>query len=419
MSNLKDYTLTLAKSAVKASQAIAGSTTAQRNLALSETINALHERRGEILDANRKDMERARTKDYEPAFVDRLEITPDRFDKMVKCLEEVIALPDVIGAVQNSRVLDNGIQLGQMSVPLGVICMIYESRPNVTIEAASLCMKTANSVILRGGSEAIHSNLILCECLQTGLERAGMPAATVQVVEVTDREAVKLLIADAEHVDMVIPRGGKGLIEQISLHAKVPVLKHLDGICHVYIDEYAHHDKAVAIADNSKNQRYGTCNTMETLLVHEKVAGTILKDIVAVMQEKGTELRACDKTRALYPDLIAATEEDWQTEYLAPILSVKVVSSLDEAIAHINQYGSKHTDSIVTKDIDNSVRFQREVDSASVMVNTSTRLADGFEYGLGAEIGISTDKLHARGPVGLEGLTSKKYIVTGDGVLRQ
>ncbi|MDC0602720.1 glutamate-5-semialdehyde dehydrogenase [Aliiglaciecola sp.] len=418
MNSLDDYTLQLAQHAAKASQRLSVTTTEQRNRALAETITALYTHRDDILDANAKEIQRARTRDYTQAFIDRLEITPDRFEKMIQCLESVIALPEVIGTVSNTRELENGIELSQMRVPLGVICMIYESRPNVTIEAAALCIKTANAVILRGGSNAIYSNLLLSKCIKIGLQREGIPQDSVQVVGVTDREAVQQLIAMDKYIDLVIPRGGKGLIEQIAKHATVPVLKHLDGICHVYIDQFADHEKAVAIADNAKNQRYGTCNTMETLLIHECAAETILKDVIRVMKNKNTELRGCEKTVAHYPTLKAATECDWATEYLAPILSIKIVADITEAIKHINHYGSKHTDAIVTQDKDNSVRFQREVDSASVMVNASTRLADGFEYGLGAEIGISTDKFHARGPVGLEGLTSNKYIVTGDCVLR-
>jgi glutamate-5-semialdehyde dehydrogenase len=338
---------------------------------------------------------------------------------MIEGLRQVAALPDPVGDISDMRFMPSGIQLGKMRVPLGVIGIIYESRPNVTMEAASLCLKSGNATILRGGSEAIHSNQAIAKTIAVGLEAAGLPAEVVQVVETTDREAVGQLITMPEFVDVIVPRGGKGLIERISNDARVPVIKHLDGICHVYIDAEADLGKAVNIAINAKTHRYGTCNTMETLLVHETVAQEVLKELLVAYNQAGVELRGCEKTCAILPSAIAATEEDWATEYLAPILSIKVVSGIDEAIEHINHYGSHHTDAIVTENYTLSRQFLREVDSSSVMINASTRFADGFEYGLGAEIGISTDKIHARGPVGLEGLTSQKYIVFGEGQVRR
>jgi len=351
-------------------------------------------------------------------MLDRLALTPARIDDMIEGLRQVAALPDPIGEIRDMRYLPSGIQVGKMRVPLGVVGIIYESRPNVTIDAASLCLKSGNATILRGGSEAIHSNQAIARCIQLGLAEAGLPAAAVQVVETTDRAAVGALIAMPEFVDVIVPRGGKGLIERISREARVPVIKHLDGICHVYIDVAAHLDKAVRIADNAKTQRYAPCNTMETLLVHAAIAGKVLPPLAAIYREKGVELRGCGQTRELLGDVLEASEEDWSTEYNAPILSIKIVESLDAAIEHINRYGSQHTDAIVTENFTDARRFLTEVDSSSVMINASTRFADGFEYGLGAEIGISTDKLHARGPVGLEGLTSEKYVVFGDGHVR-
>src|SRR5690606_9044922 len=349
---------------------------------------------------------------------DRLALTPARIDDMIEGLRQVAALPDPIGEIRDMRYLPSGIQVGKMRVPLGVVGIIYESRPNVTIDAASLCLKSGNATILRGGSEAIHSNQAIARCIQLGLAEAGLPAAAVQVVETTDRAAVGALIAMPEFGDVIVPRGGKGLIERISREARVPVIKHLDGICHVYIDVAADIDKAVRIADNAKTQRYAPCNTMETLLVHAAIAGKVLPPLAAIYREKGVELRGCGQTRELPVDVRHASEEDWSTEYNAPILSIKIVESLDAAIEHINRYGSQHTDAIVTENFTDARRFLTEVDSSSVMINASTRFADGFEYGLGAEIGISTDKLHARGPVGLEGLTSEKYVVFGDGHVR-
>jgi glutamate-5-semialdehyde dehydrogenase len=337
---------------------------------------------------------------------------------MLEGLRQVAALPDPVGSISDMNSMPSGIQVGRMRVPLGVIGIIYESRPNVTVEAASLCLKSGNATILRGGSEALASNRAIAECLSAGLLAAGLPAAAVQVVETTDRAAVGKMIAMPEYVDVIIPRGGKSLIERISNEAKVPVIKHLDGVCHVYIDDGADDDMAEAIAVNAKTQRYGTCNTMETLLVAQSKAADILPRLAAAYAKAGVELRGCPRTLQILPQANAATEQDWHEEYLAPILAVRVVAGLDEAIAHINTYSSLHTDSIVTRDHGRAMRFLREVDSSSVMVNASTRFADGFEYGLGAEIGISTDKLHARGPVGLEGLTSQKYVVFGEGQIR-
>jgi glutamate-5-semialdehyde dehydrogenase len=353
------------------------------------------------------------------ASLDRLQLTPARIEAMIEGLKQVAALPDPVGEISGLSYRPSGIQVGQMRVPLGVIGIIYESRPNVTIDAAALCLKAGNACILRGGSESIHSNRAIAACIAQGLAAADLPQQAVQVVETTDRAAVGELITLKEFVDVIVPRGGKSLIERISAEATIPVIKHLDGICHVYIDAKADIEKAVAIAVNAKTHRYGVCNAMETLLVSEAIAGQVLPILAEKYREKAVELRGCLKTCSLIPDCVRATEEDWQTEYLAPILSIKVVAGIDEAIAHINQYSSAHTESIVTEDYTLARRFLREVDSSSVMVNASTRFADGFEYGLGAEIGISTDKLHARGPVGLHGLTSLKFIVLGDGHIRQ
>ncbi|HCE7555599.1 glutamate-5-semialdehyde dehydrogenase, partial [Pseudomonas aeruginosa] len=373
----------------------------------------------ELSHANEQDLAAGRANGLEPAMLDRLALTPARIDDMIEGLRQVATLPDPIGEIRDMRYVPSGIQIGKMRVPLGVVGIIYESRPNVTIDAASLCLKSGNATILRGGSEAIHSNQAIARCIQQGLAEAGLPAAAVQVVETTDRAAVGALISMPEYVDVIVPRGGKGLIERISREAKVPVIKHLDGICHVYIDVAADLDKAIRVADNAKTQRYAPCNTMETLLVHAGIAEQVLPPLATIYREKGVELRGDAATRALLgADVLEATEEDWRTEYNAPILSIRIVDGLDAAIEHINTYGSQHTDAIITENFSDARRFLAEVDSASVMVNASTRFADGFEYGLGAEIGISTDKLHARGPVGLEGLTSEKYVVFGDGHVR-
>ncbi len=417
--NIKEYMQEMGQKARLASRAIAKADTGLKNKALLATADALDAARPVLSEANEKDLENGRKNGLDSALLDRLALTPKVIDTMIEGLRQVAALPDPVGEITDMNYRPSGIQLGKMRVPLGVIGIIYESRPNVTVEAASLCLKSGNAVILRGGSEAIHSNQAIAKCLAQGLEAAGLPAATVQVVETTDRAAVGELITMPEFVDVIVPRGGKGLIERISKEASVPVIKHLDGICHVYIDDQADLEKAVKIAVNAKTHRYGTCNTMETLLVAESVAAKVLPLLAEEYAAKGVELRGCEKTRAILTDAVPATEEDWSTEYLAPVLAIKVVATIDEAIDHINDYGSHHTDAIVTENYTLARRFLAEVDSSSVMVNASTRFADGFEYGLGAEIGISTDKIHARGPVGLEGLTSQKYVVFGDGHIRQ
>ncbi len=416
---VQDYMLDLGQRARAASRLMAAADTQAKNNALLATAEALEDAMSSVLDANARDLESGAQRGLDAALLDRLELTPARFAAMVAGLREVAALPDPVGAITDLNYRPSGIQVGRMRVPLGVIGIIYESRPNVTAEAASLCIKSGNAAILRGGSEALHSNQAIARCLARGLGIAGLPEAAVQVVETTDRAAVGELIAMEQFVDVIVPRGGKGLIERISADARVPVIKHLDGVCHVYLDDYADAAKAQRIAINAKTQRYGTCNTMETLLVARSRAPELLPELVAGYQEHGVELRGCADTRALFPDMQPATEADWHEEYLAPILAVRVVDGLDQAIEHINHYSSLHTDTIVTEDYTRARRFLREVDSSSVMVNASTRFADGFEYGLGAEIGISTDKIHARGPVGLEGLTSQKYVVLGDGHIRQ
>ncbi|MCO3227870.1 glutamate-5-semialdehyde dehydrogenase [Pseudomonas aeruginosa] len=414
-----DYMSRLGRDARAASRLLARAATAQKNRALLAAADALDAARAELSHANEQDLAASRANGLEPAMLDRLALTPARIDDMIEGLRQVATLPDPIGEIRDMRYVPSGIQIGKMRVPLGVVGIIYESRPNVTIDAASLCLKSGNATILRGGSEAIHSNQAIARCIQQGLAEAGLPAAAVQVVETTDRAAVGALISMPEYVDVIVPRGGKGLIERISREAKVPVIKHLDGICHVYIDVAADLDKAIRVADNAKTQRYAPCNTMETLLVHAGIAERALPPLATIYREKGVELRGDAATRALLgADVLEATEEDWRTEYNAPILSIRIVDGLDAAIEHINTYGSQHTDAIITENFSDARRFLAEVDSASVMVNASTRFADGFEYGLGAEIGISTDKLHARGPVGLEGLTSEKYVVFGDGHVR-
>ncbi|EDM45872.1 glutamate-5-semialdehyde dehydrogenase [Marinobacter algicola] len=412
------YMAEVGQQARQAATAVARSTTAVRNQALLATAEALDAARDELAAANARDLEGGRASGLEAAMLDRLELTPERIDTMIEGLRQVASLPDPIGEITDMTYRPSGIQVGRMRVPLGVIGIIYESRPNVTVEAASLCLKSGNATILRGGSEAIHSNQAIAACLARGLKESGLPESAVQVVKTTDREAVGELITMPRFVDVIVPRGGKGLIERISRDARVPVIKHLDGICHVYIDSHADPEKALSIAVNSKTQRYGTCNTMETLLVDQEIAADILPLLADAFRDKGVELRGCPQTMDILPDVVRATEDDWGTEYLAPVLAVKVVDGLDGAIEHINRYSSQHTDSIVTENYTRARRFMTEVDSSSVMVNASTRFADGFEYGLGAEIGISTDKIHARGPVGLEGLTSQKYVVFGDGHIR-
>ncbi|WP_372778994.1 glutamate-5-semialdehyde dehydrogenase [Litorivivens sp.] len=416
---IQDTMITMGRQAREASRIMAALGTGEKNAALQAIAKAIDAARAAIAEANARDLAAGRDNGLDAALLDRLELTPARIDGMIEGLQQVAALPDPVGEISDLNYRPSGIQVGKMRVPLGVIGIIYESRPNVTAEAASLCLKSGNAAILRGGSEAIHSNQAIADCIRSGLASVGLPETAVQVVATTDRAAVGALITMPDYVDVVVPRGGKGLIERISRDATVTVIKHLDGICHVYIDDEAAADKALAIAVNAKTHRYGTCNTMETLLIAASRAQELLPGIAQQLQAKGVELRGCEQSRAIVADMLAADDSDWATEYLAPILSVKVVGGLDEAIAHINQWSSQHTDAIVTENYSKSRRFLREVDSSSVMVNASTRFADGFEYGLGAEIGISTDKIHARGPVGLEGLTSQKYIVLGDGHIRQ
>ena len=412
-----DYMTRLGRAAREASRVIGRASTGQKNRALLAAAAALDAARPELTTANELDLAAGRANGLEPAMLERLALTPARIDGMIVGLRQVASLPDPVGAIRDMSYRPSGIQVGKMRVPLGVVGIIYESRPNVTIDAASLCLKSGNATILRGGSEAIHSNRAIATCIQRGLAEAGLPPAVVQVVEVTDRAAVGALITMPEYVDVIVPRGGKGLIERVSRDAKVPVIKHLDGICHVYVSAQADLVKAQRIAFNAKTYRYGICGAMETLLVDQAVAAQFLPAMAEQFRAKGVELRGCERTQALI-DVKPATEEDWHTEYLDAILSIRVVDGLDQAIEHINHYGSHHTDSIVTEHQGDARRFMAEVDSSSVMLNTPTCFADGFEYGLGAEIGISTDKLHARGPVGLEGLTCEKYIVVGDGQLR-
>ena len=409
----------MGRSARAAARVLASSSVERRNEALLKIRAAIAADRDAILAANEMDLEQGRETGLEAALLDRLALTPAQLDVLEEGLSQVAALPDPIGAVSDMQQMPSGIDVGTMRVPLGVIGMIYESRPNVTIEAASLCLKAGNAVILRGGSEAIHCNKRLGESIAAGLSAAGLPVEAAQVVPVVDRAAVGALLTMPKYIDMVVPRGGKGLIERVAAESKVPVLAHLDGICHVYIDADADREKAHRIAFNAKTQRYGTCNTMETLLV-ARAQADMLPELVTALQSEGVEVRGCEASRQAAPDItVDAVEADWSTEYLAPILSVKLVGDVDEAMSHIARYGSNHTESIVTENGITAERFLREVDSGSVMHNASTRFADGFEYGLGAEIGISTGKLHARGPVGLEGLTSRKYIVKGDGHIRQ
>jgi glutamate-5-semialdehyde dehydrogenase len=414
-----DYMQNMGIAARAASARMMSASTASKNKALECIGQAIDKARSELLVENGKDIQAGRDNQLDEAFLDRLTLTPERIDAMIEGLQQVSALPDPVGELSNVRSRPSGIRVGQMRVPLGVIGIIYESRPNVTIEAASLCLKAGNATILRGGSEAIRSNRALAECIMSGVKDAGLPETVVQLVGTTDRAAVGQLITMTEYVDVIVPRGGKSLIERITNEAKIPIIKHLDGNCHVYIDDDADHQKAIQITDNSKTNRYGVCNALETLLVAKSQAAAILPEIASILRQKKVELRGCVNSCAIMGDIQPATEEDWYEEYLAPILAIKVVEGLDEAIAHINKYGSQHTDAIVTESLANSQRFLAEVDSSSVIVNASTRFADGFEYGLGAEIGISTDKLHARGPVGLEGLTSQKFVVFGDGHVRE
>ena len=411
------YVRGLGERAKRAARGLARSDTAARNRALTATAEAIRAGRADLLAANRRDL--AAGRDLASALADRLELTEARIEAMAVGLEEIAALPDPIGEVTGVGSRPSGIRVGRMRVPLGVVGIIYESRPNVTADAGGLCLKAGNAVILRGGSEALYSNRAVAACIRAGLAEAGLPADAVQVVETTDRRAVGALLRLDEFVDVIVPRGGKGLIERVMAESRIPIIKHLDGVCHVFIDGRADPDKAIRVAWNAKTQRYGTCCTMETLLVDRAIAPEVLPPLAARYLEAGVELRGCPETRRLAAGCAEAAPEDWDTEYLAPILSIRVVDGLDEAIDHIETHGSAHTDAIVTEDYSRAQRFLREVDSSSVMVNASTRFADGFEYGLGAEIGISTDKLHARGPVGLEGLTSQKFIVLGDGHIRQ
>ncbi|MCG8391711.1 MAG: glutamate-5-semialdehyde dehydrogenase [Pseudomonadales bacterium] len=417
--DIQQYMQRLGEQARAASRAMARASSGDKDKALAAIASALRSHRSAILQANQQDLDNGRNNGLDAALLDRLELTTARFDSMVEGLEQIIGLADPVGVITDLAYRPSGIQVGKMRVPLGVIGIIYESRPNVTIDAAALCLKSGNAAILRGGSEAINANQAIAECIRVGLREAGLPDTAVQVVETTDRAAVGELITHPEYVDVIVPRGGKGLIERISNEARVPVIKHLDGNCHTYIDDQADIRKAIEVAYNAKTQRYGTCNTTETLLVANAIAQQVLPELAQKYHEAGVELRGCDQARSIVSDMQEATDTDWGEEYLAPILAVKIVRDVDEAIAHINRYSSGHTEAIITENYTRARQFLTEVDSSSVMVNASTRFADGFEYGLGAEIGISTDKIHARGPVGLEGLTSQKWVVLGDGHIRQ
>ncbi|OHC65838.1 MAG: glutamate-5-semialdehyde dehydrogenase [Rhodocyclales bacterium RIFCSPLOWO2_02_FULL_63_24] len=417
--DIKEYMQQVGQAARAASRATARASTAAKNTALLAMAQAIRQRRAELLAANAADVAEARGNGLDAAMIDRLTLTEKSIEAMAQGLEQVAALPDPIGEISDMKRRPSGIQVGKMRVPLGVVGIIYEARPNVTADAAALCLKSGNAAILRGGKEALRANQAIAACVRVGLKAAGLPETAVQVIETTDRAAVGHLVAMPEYVDVIVPRGGKGLIERISKEARVPVIKHLDGNCHVYVDAAADAAKALRILENSKTQRLGTCNTAESLLIARPVAVSLAPTLCAMLASHGVAIRGCEETRTLVPQAIAATEEDWYAEYLAAIISVKIVADVGEAIEHINKYSSAHTETIVTENYTNAMRFLREVDSASVMVNASTRFADGFEYGLGAEIGISTDKFHARGPVGLNGLTSQKWIVLGDGEVRQ
>lgn len=416
--DIKTYMHELGRRARAASRVLARADGAAKNRALAAMATGIRQNIGALLAANAADIISAKSAGKDTAFIDRLTLSPTSVEAMARGIEQVALLPDPIGVISNRHVQPSGIEVAQMRVPLGVIGIIYESRPNVTADAAALCLKSGNACILRGGSESVRSNLAIAACVQGGLQSAGLPATAVQVVETADREAVSALLNMPEYVDIIVPRGGKSLIARIMTESRIPMIKHLDGVCHVYIDDAADPGKAVRIADNAKTQRYGTCNTMETLLVHETIAPEVLPALAKIYAEKGVELRGDQASCRLVEGMAAATEADWYEEYLAPILAVRLVKDMDEAMDHIAKYGSQHTDAIITENSGRAQRFLREVDSSSVMVNASTRFADGFEYGLGAEIGISTDKLHARGPVGLEGLTSLKYVVFGHGEIR-
>jgi glutamate-5-semialdehyde dehydrogenase len=417
--DVQTYMHGVGREARNASRVIAKADTATKNHALTAIAQAIERTAQVLIEANARDLDAAREKGLDRAALDRLTLTEKGVAAMADGLTQVAKLPDPVGEIMNMRYRPSGIQVGQMRVPLGVIGIIYESRPNVTADAAALCLKSGNAAILRGGSEAIHSNQAIAACVHEGLKAAGLPESAVQVIETTDRAAVGELVTMQDYVDVIVPRGGKSLIERLQRESRIPMIKHLHGVCHVYIDDRADIDKALRIADNAKTQRLGTCNTMETLLVARGIAKQVLAPLAKIYLDKGIELRGDDESRAIVPDMKAATEEDWYTEYLDAILSVRIVDGLDAAMDHIATYGSQHTDAIVTEDLTRARRFMREVDSSSVMVNASTRFADGYEYGLGAEIGISTDKIHARGPVGLEGLTSLKWVVVGDGHVRR
>jgi glutamate-5-semialdehyde dehydrogenase len=416
--NVPDYMQDVGRRARVAARVIARADSGMKDTALAAIAAAIEAAADQLRQANEKDMAAGREHGLDAALLDRLELNDARIAAMAEGLREIALLPDPVGSISNMNYRPSGIQVGRMRVPLGVIGIIYESRPNVTADAAGLCLKSGNAAILRGGSEAMHSNQAIAQCIHAGLAGAGLPADAVQVVETTDRAAVGELISMPEFVDVIVPRGGKGLIERISREARVPVIKHLHGVCHTYIDDQADIDKAIRVAFNAKTQRYGTCNTMETLLVAQAIAAQVLPPLAEKYLAEGVELRGCEATRAVLPAINAATEADWDEEYLAPVLSIRIVDDVDAAMDHIAQHGSSHTDVIITESLSRAQRFLHEVDSSSVMVNASSRFADGFEYGLGAEIGISTDKLHARGPVGLEGLTTLKYIVLGDGHIR-
>lgn len=415
---LKDTLLHIGQAARDASHAVARASTNAKNTALLAMASAIRAQRDELLAANAADLAAAKAEGLDAAMMDRLTLSEKGIEAMAQGLEQVAALPDPVGEITELRRRPSGIQVGKMRVPLGVVGIIYEARPNVTADATALCLKSGNAAILRGGKEAIRSNQAIAVCVKKGLAAAGLPETAIQVIETTDRAAVGYLVAMPEFVDVIVPRGGKSLIDRISQEARVPVIKHLDGNCHVYVDVAADPQKAIAIVENAKTQRLGTCNTAESLLIARPIAASLLPKIAAMLTARGIEIRGCDETRALVKEAKPASEEDYATEYLAAIISCKVVADIDEAIAHINKYSSAHTEAIVTENYTTALRFLREVDSASVMVNASTRFADGFEYGLGAEIGISTDKFHARGPVGLEGLTSQKWIVLGNGEVR-
>jgi len=417
--NIQTYMQQVGERARAASRRLASVDSGTKNKALLAMADEIEAQQADLLAANAIDLEAGKKNGLDEALLDRLALNPERVTGMAEGIRQIVALADPIGSITDLSYRESGIQVGKMRVPLGVIGIIYESRPNVTADAAALCLKAGNAAILRGGSEAAHSNQAIAKCIQAGLKTAGLSIDCVQVIETTDREAVGLLITMPKYVDVIIPRGGKGLIKRVSAEATVPVIKHLHGVCHVYIDGKADIDKALAVAFNSKTQRYGTCNTMETLLVDSAIAQTILPTLGKMYTDVGVELRGCEKTCKILANAIAATEADWDEEYLAPILSIRIVDGIDAAIEHCHQHSSGHTESIVTDDYSRARRFLAEVDSSSVMVNTSTRFADGFEYGLGAEIGISTDKIHVRGPVGVEGLTSQKYIVLGDGHIRK